>query len=1159
MRTVICGVALVAALAGVGCKGSSEQGPTNVAPIVSTFWSTPSSVASASPTEVTWRWTYANSPAPEPDCTIDGGVGPVADGGVTSVTLSADTTFTLSCTNAAGTDTAQTTITALGPVAPVIATFDATPTSVTSGSPTDVTWTWTYANSPDPAPTCSIDGVGAVTTGAVTSVTLNADTTFTLSCTNGGGTDTAGTTITTTLATGAPIIATFDATPPSVTSGSPTNVTWTWTYANSPEPAPTCTIDYGVGPVTTGAVMAMIVNADTTFTLSCTNDAGTDTARTTITTTAPVAPVIATFAATPSSVATGWPTDVTWTWTYANSPAPPPTCTIDNDVGPVTTGDVTSVTLNADTTFTLSCTNGGGTDTAQALVTATPAFARADFVSVVAGGAHTCGLTTAGVAYCWGSDGAGELGDGGGFVSSQIPTPVDVAPVAGNKAFVQLAAGESHSCGLTVEGVAYCWGHDGLGQLGNGAGGWSTSPSPVDTSVIGGNKAFVQVTAGAYHTCGLTVDGAAYCWGDDHSGALGNGRDAGDAQSPSAVVTSTIAGSRTFVELTAGRSHTCGRTADGAAHCWGSDAYGQLGNGYGWQDPESPGAVDTTTIWVGNKAFVQLSAGESHTCAIMADGAAYCWGHDWRGQLGDGNTSVDTESPSLVDVSAISGNKAFVRITTGFAFTCGIAADGTAYCWGEDVYGSLGDGGTAQSSQAPVAVDVAALSGNRAFVQLSAGGAHACGLSADGLPYCWGRDNRGQLGNGGDATDVQGPSAVWPVPRAGNRQFASLVTGSFHACGLTTGGRAYCWGSDYYGELGNGAAVTADQPLPSAVDASTITGNGAFKQLTTRGEFTCGLTAAGAAWCWGDDGWGKLGNGAASSANQPTPSPVDVSGIAGNKAFVQLSASRWHACGLTVEGVAYCWGYDSYGQLGNGAPLAIAYAPSPVDTSGIPGNKAFVALAAGNTHACGLTADGMAYCWGSDGSGGLGTSGAPTDSPVPVPVDTSGIPGDPRFLRLNAGSGWTCGITADGGAYCWGYDGEGELGNGAPGGTQTPTPIDVSALTGNPAFVEFAADWIHMCARTVEGVAYCWGSDMYGGLGNGAPTADQISPSPVDTSTLSGNTRFVQVSAGSLYSCGRVADGVAYCWGQDSSGQLGNGPGSTGDQASPTAVDTSGL
>jgi hypothetical protein len=244
-----------------------------------------------------------------------------------------------------------------------------------------------------------------------------------------------------------------------------------------------------------------------------------------------------------------------------------------------------------------------------------------------------------------------------------------------------------------------------------------------------------------------------------------------------------------------------------------------------------------------------------------------------------------------------------------------------------------------------------------------------------------------------------------------------------------------------------------------------------------------------------------------------------------------LSASRWHACGLTVEGVAYCWGYDSYGQLGNGAALtAEQTSPSPVDTSGISGNKAFVALTAGNTHTCGLTADGVAYA-------GAATAAAARQRRRLHGQPRSDASGHVRHRRQSEIRGGSPPARVDMGArpMAWAIAGattaKASWATAQPAGPRAP-PDRCLDVDRHPAFVEFAADWIHMCGRTVEGVAYCWGSDMYGGLGNGAPTVNQASP-PWLTSVLSGNTAFVQLSTGSLFRS-RAADGVAYCWGQDS-------------------------
>ncbi|MEK7704945.1 MAG: hypothetical protein AAB426_08300, partial [Myxococcota bacterium] len=320
--------------------------------------------------------------------------------------------------------------------------------------------------------------------------------------------------------------------------------------------------------------------------------------------------------------------------------------------------------------------------------------------------------------------------------------------------------GYYHTCGLTTDSVAYCWGNDITGQLGDGGGALDTqSPSAVDTSVIPGSKTFAQLTAGYYHTCGLTTDSVAYCWGSDGIRELGNGGTSLSKQSPSAVDTSVIPGSKVFVQLIAGGAHTCGVTADGVPHCWGYDYDGELGNGGAALDMQSPSAVDTSAI-PGDKAFVQLTGGFYDSCGLTVDGVAYCWGSDSFGQLGNGGTSLSTQSPSAVDIAVVSGSKVFDRLTAGWSHNCGLTTDGATYCWGYDDGGQLGNGGAALSTQSPSAVDLSVIPGNRVFVELSGGASHTCGLTADGVAHCWGSDSNGKLGNGGAALDTQSPSAV---------------------------------------------------------------------------------------------------------------------------------------------------------------------------------------------------------------------------------------------------------------------------------------------------------------------------------------------------------------------------------------------------------------
>jgi len=243
-------------------------------------------------TPVTWTWTYANSPTPAPTCAIDNGVGSLTTGKTTSVTLLASTDFTLTCSNSAGSATVKTTVAVTLPTAPKVATFSATPSSVTKGKPTTIVWSWTYANSPTPTPTCTIDqGVGTVTSGAASTVTLTADTTFKLSCGNSAGSAVAEMTLTVVPAPVAPVIGTFSASPAAVVVAQATKVTWTWSFANGPTPTPTCAIDQGVGSLTSGASTSVTLYSKTTFTLTCSSSAGKGTSTVSLATTCAPPPV----------------------------------------------------------------------------------------------------------------------------------------------------------------------------------------------------------------------------------------------------------------------------------------------------------------------------------------------------------------------------------------------------------------------------------------------------------------------------------------------------------------------------------------------------------------------------------------------------------------------------------------------------------------------------------------------------------------------------------------------------------------------------------------------------------------------------------------------------------------------------------------------------
>jgi alpha-tubulin suppressor-like RCC1 family protein len=334
------------------------------------------------------------------------------------------------------------------------------------------------------------------------------------------------------------------------------------------------------------------------------------------------------------------------------------------------------------------------------------------FLQVSAGNSHTCGVTMDNRAYCWGF---GLLGNGSTY--SQRLTPV---AVAGGHRFSQISSGIDHTCGVTITRQAYCWGGNSSGQLGNG----STSDRMRPTPVAGGRR-FRHVDAGSFHTCGVTYpDNLAYCWGSNSKGKLGDGTTT-DRLTP----VPTARGLR-FRRVSAGWNHSCGVTTDDQAFCWGSNREGQVGDGSELNRRQRPVAV------AGGRLFRQVDAGLDYTCAVTVDDRAFCWGDGRFGQIGDGSTSA-SRSPV-----AVAGGRRFVRVSTGTFHACAETEAKRAFCWGHNLFGSLGDG-TTNLRKTPVAV-----SGGLNFSQVSAGSFFACGVTPTRVAYCWGDNSNGQLGDG---------------------------------------------------------------------------------------------------------------------------------------------------------------------------------------------------------------------------------------------------------------------------------------------------------------------------------------------------------------------------------------------------------------------------
>ncbi|HWJ24275.1 MAG TPA: hypothetical protein VNS52_18095 [Gemmatimonadaceae bacterium] len=354
---------------------------------------------------------------------------------------------------------------------------------------------------------------------------------------------------------------------------------------------------------------------------------------------------------------------------------------------------------------------------------------------------------------------------------------------------------------------------------------------------------------------------------------------------------------------------------------------------------------------IGSAPRAALAAGGYHNCRITGT-KTECWGYNGDGQLGDGTYNQATTPVT------VSGGLTFVHVTTGYYHTCALTSAGKAYCWGYNGYSQLGDG-TTNDSNVPVAVG-----GGLTFTSLTTGDSHNCGLTSSGTAYCWGGNWSGQLG---DNTNTDQSS---PVPVSTTLKFAKITAIGSHTCALTTDGTAYCWGDNWRGKLGDGTNTETEHDTPTAV-----VGGHAFTQIVGGYDHSCGLAKDGKTYCWGYNGEGELGIGTADDNVHGTPAAV-----VGGQTFKVLSEGRFdQLCGLTSAGQAYCWGYNAYGQIGDGTTDNRA---TPV---AIGGAIRFSAIAAGDSHTCGRATTGATYCWGSNGDGQIG-DGTYVEQHSPVAV-----------------------------------------------------------------------------------------------------------------------------------------------------------------------------
>jgi alpha-tubulin suppressor-like RCC1 family protein len=557
-----------------------------------------------------------------------------------------------------------------------------------------------------------------------------------------------------------------------------------------------------------------------------------------------------------------------------------------------------------------------------------------------------------------------------------------------------------------------------------------------------------------------------------------------------------LGGVKTFCQISAGGYYSLAIDKNGRAWGWGYSIFGAIG------DNSITQRNTPVSVLGGVKTFCQISAANAHSLAIDKNGRAWAWGFSANGQLGD-NSTISKRTP----VSVAGAVKTFCQISAGSNNSLAIDKNGRAWGWGLHSSGELGIGGII-SVFTPVTITGAA----KTFCQISAGDSFSTAIDKNGRAWGWGSNNGGQLG---DNSIVQKTS---PVSVLGTvRTFCKITAGgasnlTSFTLALDKNGRAWSWGYNGVGQLGNNAVTSQLTPVSilGAVKTFCQISNGVNQ------AFALAIDKNGRAWAWGVNGNGQLGNNTVISQRTP------VSVLGAVKTFCKVSVGGFHSLAIDKNGRLWAWGNNSNGQLGNNTSANSVLTPVSV----LGAVKTFCHIAGGNSQSVAIDKNGQAWGWGFNGSGQTG-DGSATDRLTPVSVQGQ----KKTFCKIASGNGVTLSIDNYGRLWAWGFNGNAQIGDDSTIPKRTPTRV-----CNNRTFCEVKGANNHVLAIEKNGQVWAWGTNTSGQLASNYITC-VLTPVSITGAVKT----FCQINAQNTHSIALDKNGKIWTWGRNDSGQLGIG------------------
>ncbi len=689
--------------------------------------------------------------------------------------------------------------------------------------------------------------------------------------------------------------------------------------------------------------------------------------------------------------------------------------------------------------------------------------------------------------------------------------------------------------------AVWAWGENSSGQVGNN----KTTDAKKPVNAVGLMNSIVAFAAGRYHNLVVKDDGSVWSFGWNGFEQLGRWT-YGPVSASGPVKVANLTGIK---KVAGGWWFSLALDSKGKVWGWGYNDEGELGDG--------TTILRNNPVRVAGLSKVQaIAAGAYHALALKKDGTVWAWGFNGDGQLGDG-TNNDKLTP--VQVSGLSN---VVAIVCGAFHNLALKNDNTVWAWGSNQFGQLGNGTTADSN---VPVQVATIAN---AISIGAGDNHSLVCLSNGSAWAWGLNDNGQLGDNSTST------RLLPVQVSGLFNVKSVACGAVHSAARKSDGTVWTWGYNGYGQLGNGN--TTQNQIPVLMGGANFknntaiacggyhtvayqkdkslwacgynvdgeVGNGPHTNwpfyevktplqvlgcceplLVTASKYNCYiLRGDGSVWSWGNNGWTSLGDG----SDNRRDSPVRVLNI---KDIVDISSfgntdedGGWHALALMANGTVWAWGRNNEGQLGDGSTTNSSV---PIQSGGLPGN--IVQVSAGSWHSLALDSNGTVWGWGYNANGQLG-DGTTLNRPLAVPVGF-GVAGFTDIVAVSAGGRHSLFLKRDGTVWGCGNNAEGQLGDGTNTGKLTPVPmgslVDICAVYagGNSSFV-----------LRSDGIAFSCGGNWRGQLGDGGTTNKNI-PGLVGGAGFANITSIAPSRDHTLFLKG---DGKVWACGRNSEGQIGD-------------------